>query len=72
MGRLGDFLKVVYGPTEPTTTIRASLRQWRDRHLADNARGGSRTTMGRTRLKPDGIPQIEEATLSIWIASTRR
>lgn len=38
MGRLGDFLQVVYSAKPSFSTIRASIRNWADRSLAEQAR----------------------------------
>jgi hypothetical protein len=68
MGRLGDFLEAVYGASERFNTIRASIKQWRNRDLADTARGDNWTVMGRRKATPHSPSPLERANISIWIA----
>jgi hypothetical protein len=68
MSALGDFLEAVYGREQPFATVRASIRHWRNRHLADNARGGNRTVMGRRKALSAVASAIEECDVSVWLA----
>jgi hypothetical protein len=72
MGQLGDFLEAVYGSAERFNTIRASIRQWRNRDLADRASGGNRTVMGRRKVQACSATPPEEALLTVWIARPDR
>ncbi|HEV3146274.1 MAG TPA: hypothetical protein VGZ47_20470, partial [Gemmataceae bacterium] len=68
MSKLGDFLEAVYGKEQRFTTVRAAIRQWRNRDLADNALGGNRTVSGRRRVQPVSTSSVEELDVSIWLA----
>lgn len=67
MGRLGDFLEAVYGATERFTTVRATINHWCNRDLADNARGGNRTPMGRRKALSDPPSPPTEDRLAVWM-----
>jgi hypothetical protein len=68
MGRLGDFLEAVYGATERFTSVRATINHWCNQDLADNARGGNRTLMGRRKAKSDSPSPSTEDSLAVWMA----
>ena len=68
MSALGDFLEAVYGRNPPFETVRASIRLRRNRELADNARGGNRTVMGRRKVRSVSTKSIEEFEVSVWLA----
>src|SRR5438093_184774 len=73
MGRLGDMLEVVFGPGERFQTVRATIRHWRNRDLADKADGGNRGVMGRRKVgEPSPTPQVEESILSVWVSRPDR
>ena len=68
MSQLGEFLEVVFGPAAPFTTVRATIRKWRDTGLAEQA---SRAKMAMGRRKPPAKEtkesRVEEARLSVWM-----
>lgn len=66
MSKLGDFLEVVYGPSDGFKTVRASIRESRNRKLAESARSG-RPVMGRRKVQSDSAVQIDETHLQVWI-----
>ena len=68
MSQLGVFLEAVHGPTERFRTLRAVVRHWRNKSLADKAQRSDRPVAGRRKTQPAGATRIEEAKLSIWIA----
>ena len=49
MSQLGDMLEVLYGPRASFNTVTATIRQWCDRDLAEQATDGNRTVMGRRK-----------------------
>jgi len=71
MSKLGDFLEVVYGPADGFTTLRASIRQWRNRSLAETA-GANRHVMGKRKAQSDSATQIDETGISVWIERSDR
>jgi hypothetical protein len=67
MGELGRFLEIVYGPHDAFRTVHGTLRQWRNREMAEAASGGGRTAIGRRKTvtnSPDEKPTIHTAELS--------
>jgi hypothetical protein len=68
MSELGDFLEVVFGPNDRFQSIQASLRHWRDRRIAEGARGADRPVIGRRKASSDTSDSIEESALSVWFA----
>jgi outer membrane lipoprotein-sorting protein len=72
---LGRFLEVIYGPNVPFSTAYGTIRQWRNRDLADSASGGGRRAMGRkivSKEKRDQAPTIQETSISMWISLPNR
>lgn len=72
MSELGRFLEVVYGPRDAFRTVQGTLRQWRNKDLAESASGGGRTAMGRKKTGADGKPTIETAELSFSLSMPNR
>jgi hypothetical protein len=70
MGQLGDVLEVLFGPDDRFHTVRASIRHWLDRGLADRVRGRQSTPIGRKKAGTgsDPGPKVTESTLSIWLS----
>jgi hypothetical protein len=68
MSQLGQFLEVVYGPREPFSSVRATIRRWRHRGIAKRADGGHRKPIGRRKVG-DQPPEakIDERKLSVRV-----
>jgi hypothetical protein len=74
MSTLGDFLEVVYGPSDRFQTVRAVVRLWRDRDAAERA---LRDRLLTGRRKAGGTPpgeatRIWEADIRIWMDGLTR
>jgi hypothetical protein len=74
MGRLGDFLEVVYGPADRFQTVRATIHQWHDHDAAGRA-VSSGSVAGR--LKADAAPAVSESRvwesdLRVWVGGPGR
>ncbi len=65
MSALGDFPEAIYGQSDGYRTLRASLRHWRNRELAEYA-GSSRPAIGKRRT-PKPAAHGDESLLSVWI-----
>jgi hypothetical protein len=61
MGKLGDFLEVVYGPAEGFRTVRASVHHWRKRVPKPSRHG-------KKRASADQRAEIAEDEISVMIA----
>jgi hypothetical protein len=72
MDRLGNFLEAVYGTIERFSTVRATINHWCNQDLADNARGGNRTAMGRRKAPSDPPSPPMEDRLAVWMAQPGR
>lgn len=75
MGRLGDFLEAVYGPTDRFRTIRAVIHQQIDLDAAGRATGGGRRAAGRRIMdvRPAGASaRAGEADIRVWISGPDR
>jgi hypothetical protein len=74
MGALGDFLEVVYGPTNRFQTVRAVVRLWRDRNTAEQAlRDGLAMGSRKAGGTPSGeVSRIWEADIRIWMDGQTR
>jgi hypothetical protein len=73
MSQLGDFLEIVYGPDGQFATVRATIHQWSNRGVAENA--GRRSVMGRRKFSTQPahqVPAIDEAKISVWIKQPDR
>jgi len=67
MSEMGQFLETLYGSGEPFCAVRAVIRTFRDRALAESADGGNRSPIGRRNAAPPVEHGVDEAKLSIWL-----
>ncbi|HEY4309508.1 MAG TPA: hypothetical protein VGN12_08660 [Pirellulales bacterium] len=68
MSQLGDFLEVVYGPAPRFATVRATIHQWCNSGLANNA-GAAKTVIGRKRVSPSSEAlAVDETNISACIS----
>src|SRR5438105_1776708 len=80
MGQLGDVLELFYGRVESFQSVRATVRQWQDLRLAEDASGEAREIWGRkwarrkVRAEQSSATSqpISEKTLSVWMCKPSR
>jgi len=75
MGLLAQFFERLYGPGPTFTTVQATVGHWKRLDLARKAEAAPADLkpIGRRKLSGSaGSPEVEESTLSIWLALPSR
>jgi hypothetical protein len=68
MGKLGDFLEVVYGPTDGFETVQASIQERVDERVLERVKNSREPKFGRKKPSVGRTSPIDATNLNVWVA----